>query len=161
MKSQHYDVTRQDLLKKLEQGNSEGGLRDELKVMINMMKRMNTLLRGLSGTPIVGAPKINMNACTINQGMALAAQMKHYFNTLGEKYECQIHNITQMKSYLPILGPHVKSTLVRTALKIYSKRIMITYADPSYHLLLSLALTTRRLRPLNWSRIREKLNTEM
>lgn len=130
MKSQHYYDARHDLLKRLEQGDSEGGLRDELKVMINMMERMNTLLRGLGGTPIVGAPKIKMNVGTINQGMALAAQMKHYFNTLGTKYEFQVRNITQIKSYLPNLGPHVKSTLLRYGLKICNERIIITYADP-------------------------------
>ena len=154
MKSQYCYTTRQDLLKRLEQGYPEGGLGDELKVMINMMERMNTILRGLSGIRIAGAPKINMNACTINQGIALAAQMKHYFNTLGQKYECQIHNITQLRSYLPILGPHVKSTLVRTALKIWNERIIITYVDRSYHLLLALTVETLPF-PLKESRIRE------
>lgn len=142
MKSQYCHTTRQDLLKRLEQGYPEGGLGDELKVMINMMERMNTILRGLSGIRIVGAPKINMNACTINQGIALATQMKHYFNTLGQQYECQIHNITQIRSYLPILGPDVKSTLVRTALKIWNERIIITYVDRSDHLLLPLTVET-------------------
>lgn len=156
MNSQHYYDTRQDLLKRLEQGNSERGLRDELKVMINMMERMNILLRGLSGTPIVGAPKISMNVGTINQGIALAAQIKHYFNTLGKKYESQIRNITQIKSYLPILDPHVKSTLLRTGLKICNDRIIIMYADPFYHLLLTLALETAAFPPkLKGSRTRE------
>lgn len=140
MKNQTYYATRQDLLKRLEQGSSQEGLGDELKVMISMMGRTNTLLIGLGRTTIVGAPTINMNVSTINQGTALAAQMKHYFNTLGEKYQRQIDNIAGIKTYLPSLGPHMKSTLIRTALKIWNERIIITYVDPPYHLFLSPAV---------------------
>ena len=129
LKSQSYYAIRQDLLARLEQGSSEDGLGKELKVMISMMARMNTLLLGLSGITIVGAPKISMNAHTINQGTAVAAQMKHYFNSLGQKYENQLGNIAAIKNYLPFLGPNVKSTLVRTALKIWNERIVITYVD--------------------------------
>lgn len=142
MKNKSYYAARQDLLKRLEQGSSEERLGNELKVMINIMERMNTLLLGLSGTTIVGAPRLNMNACTINQGTALAAQMKHYFYTLGRRYERQIDNIAEIRSYLPILGPHLKSTLVRTALKIWNERIIITYVHPSHQLFLSPALET-------------------
>lgn len=158
MKRQPSYATRQDLLKRLEQGSSKEGLGGELKVMINMMERMNTLLLGLGGTAIFGAPKISMNAGTINQGMALAAQMKHYFNTLGKKFECQIHNITKIQRYLPILGPHVESTLVRTALKIWNERFIITYVDSSYHLFLTLALETI---PPKRDSNKRKLNPEM
>lgn len=141
-RTQFHYATRRDLLKRLEQGSSEAGLADELRVMISMMERMNILLRGLDGTAIVGAPKINLNAHTMYQATALATQMMHYFNELGKNYEHQIDNIAKIKSYLPDLGPHMKSILVRTALKMWNERIITSYVDPSYHFVLSPVLDT-------------------
>lgn len=149
MGNQPHDTTRQDLLRRLGQGVYEEGLTTELKVMVNMMSQMNILLSKFSGTTIAGTPRLSMKARAVKRGKELAGQMMYYFDGLGKEFERQINNIAEIKTYLPTLGPHVKPSLLRTALKIWDQHIIITYVNPCSSLFLV------RLPP-NWRNEQQK-----
>lgn len=127
---QVHDATKQDLLRRLEQGVSEKGLKTELKVMVNMMSQMNILLSKFSDSTIAGTLRLSTKARVVKRVHELAGQMMHYFDRLSKEFERQINDIAEIKAYLPTLGPHVKPTLLRTALKLWDQRIIITYVNP-------------------------------
>ena len=77
---QVHDATRQDLLRRLEEGVSEKGLKTELKVMVNMMSQMNILLSKFSDTASAGTLRLSTKARVVKRVTELAGQMIHYFD---------------------------------------------------------------------------------
>lgn len=107
------------LLKLLEDDDFDKGLVDEFKLMINMVRHMNCML---FKDDSVATSKINSSTLTEVHG--LAHEVGSYFNKLGNKLEDGLDAILDVKAYLPGLGPEVKPTYLRTALKHWNQQIM-------------------------------------
>lgn len=103
----------------LDHGSVNAALFKELKVIISMIKHVNSML-------FEGAKpdKFKISAQTLERVERLAGQVIRYFDKLGNKLDRGVDEIFNFKSYLPCLGSEVSPSLQRTALKVWDEMII-------------------------------------
>lgn len=120
--SQHNNENRTSgeyLLKLLDSCDFDEGLAKEFKVMINMVKHINSLLfHGSHG------PGEQIGPHRLRQIESVAEQVVHYFAKLGDKFDADLSRIKDVRKGLPSLGHDVKPTFLRTNLNVWNLRIM-------------------------------------
>lgn len=107
------------LLKLLDSCDFDEGLAKEFKVMINMVKHINSLLfHGSHG------PGEQIGPHRLRQIESVAEQVMHYFAKLGDKFDADLSRIKDVRKGLPSLGQDVKPTFLRTNLNVWNLKIM-------------------------------------
>lgn len=107
------------LLGLLDNDDFDKALVKEFKSMINMVRHMNLML--FKGDKASG---FKIRPRTLEQVEVIAVQVIHYFDRLGDKFDHAIDAVAEVKSYLPSLGPEVKLSHIRVALKVWNTQIM-------------------------------------
>lgn len=107
------------LLKLLDSYDFDEGLAKEFKVMINMVKHINSLIFHGSHGPgeQIGPHRLRQIEC-------VAEQVMHYFAKLGDKFDADLSRIKAVRKGLPSLGHDVKPTFLRTNLNLWNLKIM-------------------------------------
>lgn len=107
------------LLKLLDRCDFDEGLAKEFKVMINMVKHINSLLFHGSHGPgeQIGPHRLRQIEC-------VAEQVLHYFAKLADKFDADLSRINEVRKGLPSLGHDVKPTFLRTNLNVWNLKIM-------------------------------------
>lgn len=107
------------LLKLLDNCDFDKGLAKEFRVMINMVKHINSLLfHGSHG------PGEQIGPHRLRQIESVAEQVMHYFAKLGDKFDADLCRINEVRKGLPSLGHDVKPTFLRTNLNVWNLKIM-------------------------------------
>ncbi len=107
------------LLKLLDSCDFDEGLAKEFKVMINMVKHINSLLfHGSHG------PGEQIGPHRLRQIESVAEQVMHYFAKLGDRFDADLSRIKEVRKGLPSLGHDVKPTFLRTNLNVWNLKIM-------------------------------------
>lgn len=107
------------LLKLLDSCDFDEGLVKEFKVMINMVKHINSLIfHGSHG------PGEQIGPHRLRQIESMGEQVMHYFAKLGDKFDANLSRIKEVRKELPSLGHDVKPTFLRTNLNVWNLKIM-------------------------------------
>lgn len=107
------------LLKLLNNGDFDKGLVNEFKEMINMVRHVNCMLFKRDE-----AAAANITASTLRKVEALAIEVIDYFYKLENSLKHAVNEIDEVKRNLLSLGPEVKMTHLKAALKLWDERIM-------------------------------------
>ena len=103
----------------LDHGSLDTALVIEFKVIINMIKTVNSML-----SEGAKSDKFKANAQILERVERLAGQVIHYFVKIGGKLDRGVDEIFNVMSYLPYLGLEVSPSLQRTALRVWDEKIM-------------------------------------
>lgn len=107
------------LLNLFDSRDFDEGLVKEFKVMINMVKHINSLIFHGSHGPgeRIGPHRLRQIEC-------VAEQVMHYFAKLGDKFDADLSRIKEVREGLPSLGHDVKPTILRASLNVWNLKIM-------------------------------------